>query len=263
VEGPLILVPVNGAQLAVERSGAIGGPAVVFVHAGVADKRMWEPLVNELPAGVDVVRYDMRGFGESELLPGPFNHSRDLVALLDALELERVVLVGASMGGAVTLEVASNWPERVRGLALLDAAAEHEWSAVVREFGAAEDAALEAGDIDQAVELNLRMWVDGPRATSDVDPALRALVADMQRRAFELQLGVDSEEEELEAELARITAPTVVAVGELDVADFHDIARELAGGIPNVVELRVIPGVAHLPALERPREVAELVANLL
>jgi pimeloyl-ACP methyl ester carboxylesterase len=262
VEGPLILVAVNGTRLAVDRTGS-GEPAVVLVHAGVADRRMWEPLVAELPGGLSVVRYDMRGFGESELPPQPFSHTRDLLALLDALELEKIVLVGASMGGAVALEAAGNWPDRVSGLALLDAAAEHDWSPVIREFGAAEDAALEAGDIDKAVELNLRLWVDGPRATSDVDPAMRALVGDMQRRAFELQQGVDAEEDELETDLRLITAPTVVAVGELDVADFHDIARDLAGAIPNVVEHRVIPEVTHLPALERPREVAELVAKLL
>lgn len=262
MEGPLTLVPINGARLAVDRSGS-GDAAVALVHAGVADRRMWEPLVAELPAGIDVVRYDMRGFGDSELPPDAFSHARDLIALLDALELDKVALVGASLGGAVALEAASNWPERVRGLALLDASAEHEWSSVVREFGAAENAALEAGNIDAAVELNLRLWVDGPRATSDVDPAMRALVADMQRRAFELQQGVDAEEEELETDPARITAPTVVAVGELDVSDFHEIARDLAAAIPNVVEHAVIPGVAHLPALERPAEVAKLLTKVL
>jgi pimeloyl-ACP methyl ester carboxylesterase len=257
-----MFVQVNGTQLAVDDSGS-GDPAVVFVHAGVADRRMWEPLLAELPGGLRTVRYDMRGFGESLLPPEPYSHARDLIALLDTLELDQVVLQGASMGGAVTLEVASNWPERVRGLALLDSAAEHDFSPVVREFGAAENAALEAGDIDAAVELNMRLWVDGPRATADVDPAMRALVADMQRRAFELQLGVDVEEEELDVDLSRITAPTLIAVGELDVADFHDIARELAAAIPNVVESAVIPGTTHLPALERPAEVAKLLAKLL
>jgi pimeloyl-ACP methyl ester carboxylesterase len=224
---------------------------------------MWDPLLAELPAGIETVRYDMRGFGESELPPAPFAHGRDLSALLDALEVEQAVLVGASAGGAVALEVATNWPDRVRGLALLDAAAEHDWSPVIREFGAAENAALEAGDIAQAVELNLRLWVDGPRAPSEVDPAMRALVGDMQRRAFELQRGVDAEEDELEIDPRRIIAPTVIAVGELDVQDFHDIARELAAAIPNVVEHAVIPGVAHLPALERPAEIARLVAQVV
>jgi pimeloyl-ACP methyl ester carboxylesterase len=258
----MTLVAVNGAQLGVDDSGS-GDPAVVFVHAGVADRRMWEPLLAELPGGLRTVRYDMRGFGESELPPETFSHTRDLIALLDALGLEQVVLVGASMGGAVALEAASNWPERVRGLALIDSAAEHEFSSVVREFGASEDAALEAGDIDAAVELNLRLWVDGPRASSDVDPAMRALVADMQRRAFELQQGVGAEEEELDTDLARVTAPTVVAVGELDLPDFHEIGRHVAAAIPNAEELTVVAGAAHLPALERPAEVARLLARVL
>jgi pimeloyl-ACP methyl ester carboxylesterase len=254
---------VNGARLAIETSGA-GDDAVVLVHAGVADRRMWAPLVAELPEHRAAISYDMRGFGESELPPEPFSQARDLVGLLDALQLDDVVLVGASYGGRVALEVASNWPDRVRGLALLaPAALEHDWSARFVEFGDAEDAAFEAGDVERAVELNVRLWVDGPRAPTEVDPAVRALVADMQRRAFELQEGVEAEEEPMGVEPGRITAPTVLAVGELDLPDFHEIARDLAATIPGVVEHATVGGVAHLPALERPADVARLVARVM
>jgi 3-oxoadipate enol-lactonase len=254
----------DGTELAVERSGARSGPAVVLVHAGIADMRMWEPLVHVLPAGLDVVRYDMRGFGGSPLLPGTVSNARDLIGLLDALEIGQATLVGASFGGRVALEVASNWPERVRGLALLDAALpSHDWSVHFSEYDAAEEEALEQGDITGAVELNLRMWVDGARVPSEVDPAVRALVGDMQRRIYELQEGVDAELEPIDIELSRIGVPAVVVVGEYDVPDFHAIARELAEGIPNATGPFVVAGAAHLPALERPAETAELIAPVL
>lgn len=236
----------------------------MLLHAGVADRRMWEPLVSELPAGRRVLRPDMRGFGEAALPDGSFSHARDLVALLDAEGLDRVVLVGASYGGRVALQVASNWPDRVRGLALLGSATiGHDWSAGFREYDEAEEAALEAGDVEGAVELNVRTWVDAGRDPSQLDPEIRSLVAEMQRRIYELQEGVDAEEESLPIEPERITAPTVLAVGELDLPDFHAIARDLAQAIPNVVAHTTVPGAAHLVALERPAETAELIAAVV
>jgi 3-oxoadipate enol-lactonase len=257
VEGPLT------GPLAYETSGT-GGETVILVHAGVADRRMWGPLLAELPPDRRYLRYDMRGFGESALEPGVVSNARDLIGLLDELGAERAAIVGASFGGRVALEVASNWPDRVRGLALLDPALPgREPSPRFQSYDEAEEEALAEGDIDRAVELNVRMWVDGPRDPSEVDPAVRALVADMQRRAYELQVGVDAELDSLEIDPARITAPTVIAVGELDVEDFHAIARELAATIPNVVGQTVIEGAAHLPALERPAEVARLILPVI
>ena len=254
---------INGARLAVETTGS-GDDAVVLVHAGVADRRMWGPIMPSLPAGRTVVRYDMRGFGESALPDEPFSQARDLIGLLDALDIESAALVGASYGGRVALQVASNWPDRVRGLALLDAAVPgHDWSSRAEELFEAEEAAIEAGDIEAAVEINVRLWLDGPRPAAQVDPATRSLVADMQRRAFEIQVGLDPEEEPIAVEPERITAPTVIAVGELDLPDFHGIARGLEASIPEVVASVTIEGAAHLPALERPAETARHIAAVL
>jgi pimeloyl-ACP methyl ester carboxylesterase len=85
----------------------------------------------------------------------------------------------------------------------------------------------------------------------------------MQRRIYELQEGVDAEDEVLPIAPDRITAPAVIAVGEFDLPDFHAIARELAEAIPNVVAHTTVPGAAHLIALERPAETAELIAAVV
>lgn len=237
---------------------------LVLLHAGVADRRMWEPLLPHLPPGIETVCPDLRGFGEAAPPGEPFSHARDVVDLLDERGLERVTLVGASYGGRVALQVASNWPERVGGLALLGTATiGHDWSAGFREYDAAEEAALEAGDIDAAVELNVRTWVDAGRDPATVDPGIRSLVASMQRRIFELDNGVDADAEALAVEPERITAPAVIAVGELDFPDFHAIARDLAARIPNVVAHETVPGAAHLVALEQPAATARLIAPLL
>ena len=243
------------------------GPAVLLVHAGIADSRMWAPVAEQLvAAGYRVVTCDLRGFGRTPLEPGIVSNAGDLAALLDALGIERAAVVGASFGGRVALELALRAPERVEALALLDAGpGDFEPSEELRAFGDTEEAALEREDLDAAVAENVRMWVTrGDRA---VDPAVTDLVATMQRDAFEAQMGVDAELEELDPPLARrlgeIAVPALVVVGADDVEDFHRIARRLAADLPGAGPVVTILGAAHLPALERADETARLLIDFL
>jgi 3-oxoadipate enol-lactonase len=248
------VIAVPGGELAWSEDGE--GPAAVLVHAGLGDQRMWEDLVPLLSADRRVIRYDMRGFGHSRTEAGAFAPERDLLALIDALELSDVQLVGASFGGLVALAAAATAPERFRALVLLaPLAPEFEASAELSEYWEAEEAAIDDGRIDDAVELNLRMWVD----RSSDDPAIRALVAEMQRHAYELQLETDAEPEFAEKwELSAITPPAMVVVGSADVPDFIGMARGLVDALPHAT-LHEITGAGHLLALERPREVAALM----
>ena len=243
-----------------EETGA--GPPVVLLHAGVADARMWEPQWASLAAaGHRVLRCDLPGFGRTPLQRGPVSPAGEVVALLDAHGIERAAFVAASMGGLVALEIAIARPERVSALVLAAAPLpDHDFSATVTGGWEAEESALERGDVEAAVEACLRLWVDGPaRRPDEVDPALRASVGAMQRQAFELQLAVGEDSEDVPLvpdvpeRLGEIRAPALVLVGELDVADFRDIAdrlaRELAGAAGGA---RSIAGAAHLPSLERP-----------
>src|SRR5712691_2913413 len=226
--------------------------------------------MESFPREFRTLRYDMRGFGRSPLEPGTFSHARDLVELLEEQGIDLAALVGNSAGGRVALEVAVARPDLVDALVLVDAGLPgHAWSSAVRSFWEEEDAALERGDVEAAVEVNLRVWVDGLRRPSGaVAPDLRAFVGAMQRRAFELQLplGDDATEEPLVPDVAErlgeIDAPTLVLVGEHDVPDFERIAERLAAEIPGA-RLAVIAGAAHLPALERPSEFDALVLPFL
>ena len=110
-----------GARLVYEVTGE--GPAVVLIHGFGLDMRMWDPQVGPLAARFRVVRYDCRGFGASGPFDPavPYTHAGDLVALLDHLDIGGAVLAGLSFGGRVALQTALAAPDRVRGLALLDA----------------------------------------------------------------------------------------------------------------------------------------------
>lgn len=246
------------------------GPTIVFLHAAIADSRMWEPQWEAFRVTYRCVRCDFRGFGRTGLTPGTFAHADDVLAVLDQHAIEPAVIVGASMGGRVAMELAITAPERVRGLVLVAASIPgHQWSDPVRAFGDAEDDAIERGDIDGAVDLNLSFWLDGPsRPTANIDETTRALVADMQRTALVHFLPhLDDAEErlavpDLSDRLADIAAPTLVIVGDHDVPDLMTIATRLAAEIP-AAHLRVIPDTAHLPSLEAPLTFNELLADFL
>jgi 3-oxoadipate enol-lactonase len=250
------------------------GRAVVLLHEGIADSRMWDEQMDAFSDRFRVVRYDMRGFGRSELPPGPFSNVGDLQELLAELGIERASLVGVSLGGRVALELALVHPALTERLVLVaPGLPDADWSDDVKCLWAEEEELIERGDVDGAVELNLRMWVDGPsRGPDEVDPAVRERVREMQRRAFELQIPAYAQEprpgpeERLDppasARLGEIQAPTLVAVGDLDQPDMLRVADRLAAEIPGARKA-VISGTAHCPSMEKPEEFNRLVVDFL
>jgi pimeloyl-ACP methyl ester carboxylesterase len=245
------------------------GAPVVFVHAGICDSRMWDPQWAPFTAAYRAVRLDLRGFGRSPLPPEPYSHGRDLVAVLERLGTGPVALVAASYGGGVALQVAVARPDLIAALVLADASLpSHAWSEEVKASWAEEEAALVRGDLDAAVEVNLRMWVDGRRAPGVVDPTVREHVGEMQRRAFELEVPVwDQAKEEalapdVAARLGEIRVPALVVVGEEDVTDLHNIAERLARELPDGRHA-TIAAAAHLPSLERPDVFNDLALGFL
>ena len=230
---------------------------------------MWEPQWSTFPPAHRTLRYDIRGFGRSPLISPVVENARDLIELLDAVEFDRAALVGVSLGARIALEVAVARPEVVSALVLVGAGLPgEEPSEELKAFGAAEEEALERGDLDAAAEINVRMWVDGPRRSpQQVHPAVRTLVHEMTRRSLELQLAVpDAEEKRLVPDLAdrltEIEAPTLVLAGEEDIDQMQRAADRLAGEIPNARRAS-IPNAAHVPSLERPVEFDALVLPFL
>ena len=229
---------------------------VLLLHAGIADSRMWQPQAEGLrTAGHRMLSPDLRGFGRRELTPGSFAHVRDVEALLPG----PVAVVGSSLGGRVALELAVLRPDLVERLVLIAPGLPGwDWSAATRACWAEEEAAFERGDFAAAAESSLRLWIDGPRrAPEAVDPVLRATVRGMILRSYELQstAGADASEEQVldppvNDRLAEVRCPTLVLVGDEDVADMQAIAAQVAGSVSGA-RLVHMPEAAHLPSLER------------
>ncbi len=231
------------------------GPPVLLLHSTAADRRMWDLQVPVLAAGHRVLRCDLRGYGDTPAPTEPWNDADDVTALLDALGIATTAVIGASGGGRVALEIAARRPERVSALTLLcTAVADFEPGPELRAFGAEEDALLEAGDVEAATELNVRTWL-GPEAGEDAREKLRT----MQRHAFEVQLaGPDAAPVRVDHDLTAIVAPTRLYSGAHDLPDFGRIAADLAGRLRDARHTE-LAWAGHLPALERPAEISELL----
>ncbi|MFW5417888.1 alpha/beta fold hydrolase [Nocardiopsis sp. CNT-189] len=237
------------------------GPAVVLLHSGVCDRRMWDAQWPALVgAGHRVVRPDFRGFGGTPAPDRPYGDAEDVLDLLDRLGIARAALVGSSYGGQVALEVAARWPDRVSALALLCSAFPgHEPSAELASVGEREEALLDAGDIAGATELMVETWL-GPEAGESAREAVRR----MQRHAFEVQASAaeEFEPEEAEVDPAAVRAPCLAVSGAHDLPDFRRSAARLPDLIAGAEHVE-LPWAGHLPGLERPSEVAELLVGFL
>jgi pimeloyl-ACP methyl ester carboxylesterase len=261
-------VPITEFGIAYDHAAGDGVP-IVLLHAGVADRRMWDPQWDAVSAERAAVRIDLRGFGDSVERPdGLLSHVDDVVATLAGLGIERCHLVGASLGAGVAVEVALTAPDLVRSLLLAPPGGSllAELTDDLRAFFAAERAALGAGDLDAAVEANIATWVAGPgRETEQVKPEFQDCVRRMQRRAFDLTASwTDVDEDELDPpaldRLAEVTAPVLVLLGGHDLDTTKDAADRLCAGLPHARRVDW-PDVAHLPSMEQPERFLALLQD--
>jgi pimeloyl-ACP methyl ester carboxylesterase len=257
--------------IAYDRSGPTGTTPVLLLHAGIADRRMWDPQWPELIAEHDVVRLDLRGYGESTERPAAeLDPVADVAGTLTALGITRAHVVACSYGAGVAAELAVVHPSLVASLFLATPGGSLIPDATdeLREFIRAEDTALEADDLDAAVQANVDWWVDGPHRGADPErEEIRTLVAEMQRRAFELTLDWDDvEEAELDPpvleRLGSIVVPTLVLSAGKDMDAIDLAVQAVVDGIPGVHH-ESWPDVAHLPSLEHPTDFTALLQHWL
>jgi 3-oxoadipate enol-lactonase len=243
------------------------GPALLLVHAGIADRRMWDGQVGPFAAaGWTVIRADLPGFGETPLPAGPVALWATLRDLLDHLGVERAVVAGASLGGRAAVDLALAVPERVRALVLVGSGlAGHRFAEpALFELWDRSEAALERGDHEEAARVEIGTWVAGMgRGPEAVDPEVGRRVREMLLAAY-AHGEADLEEPDPPAagRLGEVAVPALVVVGEHDRPDIHAMAGALAAGIPRA-ERAVLPGTAHLPSMERPEACNQVVLEFL
>jgi pimeloyl-ACP methyl ester carboxylesterase len=263
-------VRANGADFHYDLIGAPPHPPLVLLHAGICDRRMWDDQLPALAEHYRVLRYDLRGFGETGPAVGPYSHAADLAGVLTALGLERAHLLGCSKGGSTALDFALLHPERVSALVLVcSSPSGYRPDPPVPEPPQvpALVAAFDAGDLERCAELEVQIWVDGPtRAPSQVPAALRDKVRAMDLLALQHEVAGSGQEEKpvspAASRLAEVRAPTLVMIADLDSPISLRSSEALAAGIPGAQRV-VITGAAHLPNMEQPAVFNRAVLDFL
>lgn len=262
------IVQSGSASLAVESIGA--GHPVIFLHANVADSRMWYAQMDSISAGNMAIAYDRRGFGKTVTGPEGFSAVSDLMAVIDAIsDGSPTILVGCSRGGRIAIDAALRYPERFRALVLIApsvsgspaAINSPEIEALMRHASEIE----ETGDLDQLNAIKARIWLDGPLgAEGRVQGDARRLFLDMNGIALRLAADTKAEIETAPAyhRLSEIAMPALVISGDLDFPFIQERSRHIAKTVRNGSHHEV-SGTAHLPSLERPAEITELLTGFI
>jgi len=167
---------VNGTRLYYEVAGT--GHPVVLIHAGIADHHMWDKQFALFAQQYRVIRYDLRGLGQSAMPPGPYRHARDLYGLLQYLGIVQAHVIGVSIGGMTAIDFTLEHPEMVTALIAVAAGISgSKPSEAAKALFAPLDEAYDAGDLERVLAMEMDIWVVGPGRTREaIDPALRQAV---------------------------------------------------------------------------------------
>jgi pimeloyl-ACP methyl ester carboxylesterase len=261
-------VETNGIETYYERRG--DGPPVVFVHGAIMDTRMWTPQMDALADDYTVVSYDVRGHGRTgssdaaEYAADLF--AADLHALLAALDIERPVLCGLSMGGMIAQAYAAEHPENVAGLVLADTFTAASVGPSGRTIFAGDRLIARLSPYIRYRRLNrLKMRLGNllaPGVAGDIE-TVQGLVDDGPTMApAELRKVVRSLGAFADGafQVATVSAPTQLLYGEHEPAMLAEMAAYMQEHLPNAVaEPVVVPDAGHASNLDNPAFFTDIV----
>ena len=258
---------VNGIRMHYDVQGQ--GPALVLIHAGIANLSMWAAQVAAFSPHFTVIRFDVRGFGETPDPAGKYSDHDDLKVLLDGLGVEKAHVLGISNGGRIAIDFTLTYPQMVKRLMLVAPGVggfPYPDDPFETQMYADYDKAIKAGDKDRAAEIEAQVWVDGPRRKpGDVDTEFRKQALALIRHTIELGIGDgegDIARPPAAERLGEIKAPALLILGEEDLVGMLVVAAALEAAIPNLKRVD-LPGTAHLPPMEKPDEFNQIVLDFL
>jgi 3-oxoadipate enol-lactonase len=255
---------VNGARIYYETAGE--GIPLVLVHGYTFDRRMWDDQFELLATGHRAVRYDLRGFGRSDVPAGaPFSNHDDLRRLFDVLGIDRAHVCGLSMGGGVAIDFALEYPERMLSLIVIGSALGGATGDLgsMNEAMIAMNAAARRGDLAAAK----RIWIESPIfVPANRNPAVAQRLAEMVGDWSGWQLTnqphhIDPDPPPAQR-LDQLSMPTLVINGVLDNEVMLDVALEIEATAPNA-RRAVVADAGHMTNMEAPEAVNELIAAFL
>jgi 3-oxoadipate enol-lactonase len=250
---------VDGGRLYYETSG--NGPALVLIHAGFLDLRMWDPQVPVFSKTNRVIRYDVRGFGKSDIARNTYSDYKDLRALLYHLRVKTACLVGVSNGGRIAADFAVEYPSMLDHLVLVSPGMsgykssgpeeDKMWEEFDKQMKPQEVADREGRAVD-AVEMDVNAWA------SAQTPVNRERIRQIALDNFHVhvenpwKLQVPPEPRTFQR-LRQIRIPTLVIIGDRDVPPQILLTDNIHSHIPGSKRL-LIPGADHIANMSKPEE---------
>lgn len=255
-------IRVEHGTLYFEKAGR--GPAVIFIHGGQMDRRMWEYQAEPVTKEYTMIRYDVRGYGKSSLPSAPYSNVGDLVALMEHLRLRSATLVGLSLGGIIATDFALTYPGMVDGLVLAGPGLSGYQESAETNAGLWKiiEAARDSG-YAKAGEL----WMKDPYMIPAMEnekcrSLLRRIVMDNAHCWLNNPMVERGVKPPAIERLSDIKAPTLVLVGDRDVPDIQRIVDTLSLRVPKIQKV-VIRGSGHIISMERPEEFNEKLISFL
>lgn len=247
-----MLTHINGTEINYEIAGPVGAPVVTFSHSLAATLEMWEDQVTAMKEAYRVLRLDSRGHGKSSRPPGPCTMemlSADVISLLDHLGIDRTHFVGLSMGGMIGQVLAVQYPHRLKKLILCDttgrvpAETAPVWEERIR--------VAEGQGMCALAQETLERWLseDFRRAQPAITERVRDMIIQTPVPGYVACCRAISQFDVLQ-ELAKVTAPTLIMVGERDLGTPVSASQAIHERIQGS-KLVVVPGALHLTNIEK------------
>ena len=252
----------NGTNLHYRTDGDPQGTPLVLIHSLGTDLRLWDDLIPRLDPTLRLVRFDLQGHGLSADPAGELtlvDFSADLAALLDHLEIEKVVILGISIGGLIALDFALRNQARVSSLILVDTAARIG----TPELWQTRMDTIRAHGMAHLADSILSRWFapDFAARCSTQFQGFRTLFIRNSVPGYTAACAV-LRDADLRAEVSQIKVPTLVLCGEQDAATPPDVVQELAQSLPNA-GIVLLPGAGHTPPIEGPQIMADQVNGFI
>jgi len=239
-------------RLAYDDAGS--GDCAVLIHGHPFDRTLWEPQLGALRDGFRVFAPDLRGFGESPVTAGSVTmrqYAADIEGLLDDLGIGRAAIIGLSMGGLVTMELAAARPERYWAIGLVATTAEpvtpHE--RVTRRQRAD---AVERDGMGVLVDY-MHTGLYGPACPPAIRDRVDAMMAAASPAGAAAALRGRADRPDYRPVLARLDIPALVCAGSADPWSNREVTAEMIACLKRP-EVLMIDGAGHLPNLEAERE---------
>lgn len=260
------IAQVNGQGLSYEDSGG-PGPALLFMHGFLMDQSMFDPQVAVLTPTYRCIRFDARGFGQTQWDGQPFSlydTAADAVGLLNSLGITQATIIGMSQGGYAALRLALRSPERVKALVLMSTQAGADPDEVKGQFYEMRDTWKSVGPVPPLVE-GVMTAIIGPKEETaalwqEWTPKWQARTGDQIYHAMNNLLQRD---DLTSAQVSQITAPALVTHGDADLGMPIELGEQLARNLPNNKGFVRIPGAAHAANLTHPQIINPPLAAFL